>query len=124
MKIHEYIDKYCPEMREYAAACREYSELEELPHDGVSLDESGERVPYVLCNGDEIPIMDIITSTEEDFARQYPDMECRMLYKSYIDALTILDGEEALMHIRNSIRREQERVKAFSEQNDLADSLW
>lgn len=124
MKIQEFIDTYYPEVRDRAKQMEKYSKLEELPHDGVSYDESGEKVPYVLCNGDEIPVIDIITNTEEDFAKIYPDMEARELYKNYIEALTILDGEDALMHIRNTMRREQARVKAFSEDNSLTDMLW
>lgn len=100
------------------------SPLEELPNDGIMIDDSGERIPYVLCEGNEIPIMDIITMSEDDFARQYPSMEARELYKNYIDSLVIYDGPEAISHIRNSLVQEQKRVKAFSESNSLSDSLW
>lgn len=100
------------------------SPLEELPNDGVYIDDSGERIPYVLCEGEEIPVMDIITNSAEDFARQYPSMEARELYANYIDSLVILDGPDALNHIRDTLLKEENKIKAFSEQNSLADSLW
>lgn len=100
------------------------SPLEELPNDGVYIDDSGERIPYVLCEGDEIPVMDIITNCADDFARLYPSMEAQELYASYIDSLIILDGPDALSHIRDTLLQEQNRVKAFSEKNSLADALW
>lgn len=124
MKIQEFIDIYCPEIRERAQELAKTCDLEEFPNDGVDVDESGEKIPYVLCNGDKIPIADIIANTEEDFARLYPDMECRELYKQYVDALIIMDGEDALNHIRNAMVKEQARVKAFSEDNSLAEQLW
>ena len=122
--MREFIDTYCSDLKEKAQSCKELIDMEELPHDYVITDDSGQKIPIVLCSGKEIPVMDIITCTEEDFARLYPDMECREMYKQYIDSLTILDGEEALKHIRNTMAREQERIKAFSEENGLADQLW
>lgn len=124
MKMKEFIDKYCPELRTLSKKMEKTSPLEELPNDGIMIDDSGERIPYVLCEGNEIPIMDIITMSEDDFARQYPSMEARELYKNYIDSLIIYDGPEAISHIRNSLVQEQKRVKAFSESNSLSDSLW
>lgn len=122
--MKEFIDKYCPELRTLSKKMEKTSPLEELPNDGIMIDDSGERIPYVLCEGNEIPIMDIITMSEDDFARQYPSMEARELYKNYIDSLIIYDGPEAISHIRNSLVQEQKRVKAFSESNSLSDSLW
>lgn len=124
MEMKEFIDKYCPELRTLSKKMEKTSPLEELPNDGIMIDDSGERIPYVLCEGNEIPIMDIITMSEDDFARQYPSMEARELYKNYIDSLVIYDGPEAISHIRNSLVQEQKRVKAFSESNSLSDSLW
>lgn len=120
----EFIAKYCADIKQRSEARKNLIDMEDLPHDEIITDESGQKIPIVLCCGKEIPVMDIITSTEEDFARLYPDMECREMYRMYIEALTILDGEEAVNHIRNTMSREQERVKAFSEDNELSQMLW
>lgn len=69
----------------------------------------------VYCGEKAIPINDILSMSKSDFARVYPDFECRDLYDKYIESLIMLEGEDALNHIRSVLDQERQRIKEFSE---------
>ena len=67
--------------------------------------------------------MDILTSTREDFARLYPSFECRELYDRYVDSLIMLEGADALNHIKEVMNREKERIQSFNQENSLSEMV-
>lgn len=123
MRMMEFINTYCADIK---ALYKERSRLlddYDLPYDDEIEDDAGQLMKVVYAGTKVIPIADIITSTREDFARMYPSFECRDLYDKYVAALIMFEGEDALTHIRGSMQREQERVKAFNADSELSDMV-
>lgn len=116
MLIHEFIVEYCQDIVEtYTATHSKLLDSFDLPYDDEIEDDSGELMKVVYCGEKSIPINDILSMTKADFARVYPDFECRDLYDKYIESLIMLEGEDALNHIRSVLDQERQRIKEFSE---------
>lgn len=116
MLIHEFIVEYCQDIVEtYTATHSKLLDSFDLPYDDEIEDDSGELMKVVYCGEKAIPINDILSMSKSDFARVYPDFECRDLYDKYIESLIMLEGEDALNHIRNVLDQERQRIKEFSE---------
>lgn len=116
MLIHEFIVEYCQDIVEtYTAAHSKLLDSFDLPYDDEIEDDSGELMKVVYCGEKAIPINDILSMSKSDFARVYPDFECRDLYDKYIESLIMLEGEDALNHIRSVLDQERQRIKEFSE---------
>ena len=116
MLIHEFIVEYCQDIVEtYTATHSKLLDSFDLPYDDEIADDSGELMKVVYCGEKAIPINDILSMSKSDFARVYPDFECRDLYDKYIESLIMLEGEDALNHIRSVLDQERQRIKEFSE---------
>lgn len=116
MLIHEFIAEYCQDIVEtYTATHSKLLDSFDLPYDDEIEDDSGELMKVVYCGEKAIPINDILSMSKSDFARVYPDFECRDLYDKYIESLIMLEGEDALNHIRSVLDQERQRIKEFSE---------
>ena len=116
MLIHEFIVEYCQDIVEtYTATHSKLLASFDLPYDDEIEDDSGELMKVVNCGEKAIPINDILSMSKSDFARVYPDFECRDLYDKYIESLIMLEGEDALNHIRSVLDQERQRIKEFSE---------
>ena len=116
MLIHEFIVEYCQDIVEtYTATHSKFLDSFDLPYDDEIEDDSGELMKVVYCGEKAIPINDILSMSKSDFARVYPDFECRDLYDKYIESLVMLEGEDALNHIRSVLDQERQRIKEFSE---------
>ena len=116
MLIHEFIVEYCQDIVEtYTATHSKLLDSFDLPYDEEIEDDSGELMKVVYCGEKAIPINDILSMSKSDFARVYPDFECRDLYDKYIESLIMLEGEDALNHIRSVLDQERQRIKEFSE---------
>ena len=116
MLIHEFIVEYCQDIVEtYTATHSKLLDSFDLPYDDEIEDDSGELMKVVYCGEKAIPINDILSMSKSDFARVYPDFECRDLYDKYIESLIVLEGEDALNHIRSVLDQERQRIKEFSE---------
>lgn len=116
MLIHEFIVEYCQDIVEtYTATHSKLLDSFDLPYDDEIEDDSGELIKVVYCGEKAIPINDILSMSKSDFARVYPDFECRDLYDKYIESLVMLEGEDALNHIRSVLDQERQRIKEFSE---------
>ena len=116
MLIHEFIVEYCQDIVEtYTATHSKLLDSFDLPYDDEIEDDSGELMKVVYCGEKAIPINDILSMANSDFARVYPDFECRDLYDKYIESLIMLEGEDALNHIRSVLDQERQRIKEFSE---------
>ena len=97
MLIHEFIVEYCQDIVEtYTATHSKLLDSFDLPYDDEIEDDSGELMKVVYCGEKAIPINDILSMSKSDFARVYPDFECRDLYDKYIESLIMLEGEDAL----------------------------
>lgn len=122
--IREFVDKYCSDLKAlYEGTESILDEEYGLPFDAEIEDDSGAAVKVVYAGTMPIPILDIITTDRSDFVRLYPTFEARELYDGYIGALTIMEGEEAVNHIRNAMRKEQERINIFKNKNSLSSQL-
>lgn len=116
MLIHEFIVEYCQDIVEtYTATHSKLLDSFDLPYDDEIEDDSGELMKVVYCGEKAIPINDILSMSKSEFARVYPDFECRDLYDKYIESLIMLEGEDALNHIRSVLDQERQRIKEFSE---------
>lgn len=116
MLIHEFIVEYCQDIVEtYTATHSKLLDSFDLPYDDEIEDDSGELMKVVYCGEKAIPINDILSMSKSDFARVYPDFECRDLYDKYIESLIMLEGEDALNHIRSVLDQERQRIKEFTE---------
>lgn len=116
MLIHEFIVEYCQDIVEtYTATHSKLLDSFDLSYDDEIEDDSGELMKVVYCGEKAIPINDILSMSKSDFARVYPDFECRDLYDKYIESLIMLEGEDALNHIRSVLDQERQRIKEFSE---------
>lgn len=116
MLIHEFIVEYCQDIVEtYTATHSKLLDSFDLPYDDEIEDDSGELMKVVYCGEKAIPINDILSMSKSDFVRVYPDFECRDLYDKYIESLVMLEGEDALNHIRSVLDQERQRIKEFSE---------
>lgn len=116
MLIHEFIVEYCQDIVDtYTATHSKLLDSFDLPYDDEIEDDSGELMKVVYCGEKAIPINDILSMSKSDFARVYPDFECRDLYDKYIESLIMLEGEDALNHIRSVLDQERQRIKEFSE---------
>ena len=116
MLIHEFIVEYCQDIVEtYTATHSKLLDSFDLPYDDEIEDDSGELMKVVYCGEKAIPINDILSMSKSDFARVYPDFECRDLYDKYIESLIMLEGEDALNHIRSVLDQERQRIMEFSE---------
>lgn len=116
MLIHEFIIEYCQDIVEtYTATHSKLLDSFDLPYDDEIEDDSGELMKVVYCGEKAIPVNDILSMSKSDFARVYPDFECRDLYDKYIESLIMLEGEDALNHIRSVLDQERQRIKEFSE---------
>lgn len=115
MLIRDFAREYCSDIVEsYKAAHSKLLDSFDLPYDDEIEDESGELMKVVYCGEKVIPINDILSMSREDFARIYPDFDCRELYDKYIDSIVMLEGEDALNHIRGVLDRERQRIEEFS----------
>lgn len=124
MRIREFVDKFCADLKSlYENTASILDEEYDLPFDDEIEDDSGNTLKVVYAGTLAIPILDIITSDRSDFVKMYPTFEARELYDNYIGALTLLEGEEAVYHIRNAMRLEQERISVFKNKNSLASQL-
>lgn len=124
MRIREFVDKFCADLKSlYENTASILDEEYDLPFDDEIEDDSGNSMKVVYAGTLAIPILDIITSDRSDFVKMYPTFEARELYDNYIGALTLLEGEEAVYHIRNAMRLEQERISVFKNKNSFASQL-
>lgn len=124
MRMPEFIDKYCADIKAlYVSTDAILDDGLDLPYDDIIEDDSGRKMKIVWSGEVAIPINDIITSDRSDFIRMYPSFDCRELYDNYMNALIILDGEEAVKKIRNEIMREKQRIDNFGIADELVDMI-
>lgn len=98
---------------------------DDFPYDEIITDESDTPFKVVYSETRRIPIWDILQMERQEFAKVYPAPSDLETYDNYCNSVILLEGEEALSEIRNTIRRELESIKNFGkgEEVGLASNL-
>ena len=110
MKIFQFIDKYCQDLVEESKKKKSLIDLSEFPHDGFDEDIEGNTVPVVNIDGTLVPVSDFFTMDKADFVNVWKLDSAADTYDSYMSVLEVLEGEDAVNRIRNSILAEQQRL--------------
>ena len=114
MKIYEFIAKYCQDLVDANNLKKEVFDFSEFIHDDVITDITGAKVPIIYIEGEPVPIADIITMAREDFVKTYKMASAGEMYDNYISTLSMLEGEEVINHVRNTIAEEQRQLELNS----------
>lgn len=110
MTIFAFIDQYCQDLVEEHKRKAKLIDLAEFPHDYTITDVDGKVIPVINVDSVDVPISDIFTLDRSDFLAFYKLPSAAEAYDNYVSNLEILEGEEALSRIRNSIILERERL--------------
>lgn len=123
MRIFEFIDKYCSEIVKAAREKKELLDLTAFPFDDFMTDNDGVTYPAILVDTILIPIEDIFTLNRDDFVRIHTVPHAGEAYDNYVANLCILEGEDAVSHIRLVLQAESRRVKESVEKAKLIPEL-
>lgn len=115
MKIFEFISKYCQDLIEDAEIKAKMFDLSDFVHDEVITDIAGNKIPIIYIDGEQVPIADIICTAKEDFLERHKTPGASEAYDNYIGTLQMLEGEEVINQVRNSIAEEQKKLEMYSE---------
>lgn len=114
MKIPEFVNLYCADLvrkhRDQKNLCEAYG----FPYDDTIEDIDGNPVRVVYGGDIEIPIQDILGMNREEFVKAYPHTLCHETYDRYLEHIIIIEGEEVLNIIRNSLTEEKKRLDNYS----------
>lgn len=113
MTIRDFALQYCQDIIEESKRRAAMFDFSEFSHDEVIVEEDGTRVPVVNTERYQIPVADILGMDREEFSRCWPYPECLDAYDLYVSNLIILEGTEALTHIRNKLRTACDRIAAY-----------
>lgn len=113
MKMREFIVKYCSDIVSIASQKKSLMDLDGFSYDAIIEDIDGTPIRIIYAGEEEIPIIDILSLERNDFIKLHPSFEAAAAYNNYIDSIIILEGEEALSHIRNEMLRERDRIENF-----------
>lgn len=111
MRIYEFIDKYCKDLVDESKERKSLIDLAEFPHDDTIIDVEGNTIPVVIIDGESVPVADFLTMFKDDFLHVWKLPGAEVAYDNYIGALEVLEGEEALSRIRNSILAERAKLE-------------
>lgn len=125
MKLGEFCDKYCQDILARHQKAEKLFMADDFPYDEIITDESDTPFKVVYSETRRIPIWDILQMERQEFAKVYPAPSDLETYDNYCNSVILLEGEEALSEIRNTIRRELESIKNFGkgEEVGLASNL-
>lgn len=111
MRIFAFIEQYCQDIIEKVHAEKQMIDLSGFPFDELVPGPGGKQTPVVYVDGVAIPIRDFFTHTREDFMSDYNLPSAGEAYDNYLDNFIILEGEQALSHLRLSLQDEMDRLK-------------
>lgn len=114
MRIREFIDKYCMDIVSESKQRDSLLDSDDFTYDAIVQDPDGTDVKIVYAGDEEIPISEILSLDRQDFIKIYPSFQAQEVYDNYIDSIIVLEGEEALAHIRNEMLRERTRIESYS----------
>lgn len=114
ININEFIEKHCQDI------VKDSKVIDSLRDEDFSFDlikddpETGKPIKYVVdSTGIEIPIFDILEMERLDFQNYYKTKEAMELYDQYLYNFNIDYGEDVLLSLRNSLVKQNERIKKF-----------
>ena len=110
MFIFQFIAEYCQDLVEESKNKRALIDFNEFPHDTTVTDSEGNQIPVVVVDGHDIPVSDFLSMDKVDFLNVWKSPNAGEAFDNYIDALEILEGEDALSRIRKAIMAERERL--------------
>lgn len=114
MKLDRFILVYCQDIIKDVKTKEETIPDIDFTYDyKVPLEDGGEA-KVINAGGYEIDINDILTLSENDFAKAYPGEGAMEAYKNYLSNFIILEGEEVLSIVRKHILRAHERIERYS----------
>lgn len=113
MKIREFTDKYCMDILKESKQRKSLLDTGDFGYDNIVEDVDGTPVKIVYAGIEEIPIADILSLGKADFMKIHPSIDASEVYDNYIDSIIVLEGEEALSHIRNEMMRERARIENY-----------
>lgn len=114
MRIREFIDKYCMDILQESKQRKSLLDSDDFSYDNIVEDADGTPIKIVYAGAEEIPISDILSLSKIDFMKIHPSIDASEVYDNYIDSIVMLEGEEALSHIRNEMLRERNRIASYS----------
>lgn len=122
MNIFGFIGEYCQDLVADHNKASNLVEMSEFPHDDIVIDSDGKEVPVVYIDGVNVPVNDFFTYSREDFVSMYKNLpSAAEMYDNYLESFTVVEGEEALMHIRNLVARDAARLE---EEVELVPAVW
>lgn len=118
MRMREFIDKYCMDIVSDVKQRKSLLDSDDITYDAIIEEPDGSLVKIVYGGDEEIPVIDILTLDRQGFMKIHPSIAAVEAYDNYIASIVILEGEEALEHIRNEMLREQEAINAYKDLED------
>lgn len=111
MFIGEFAQVFCQDLIAKHKELKSLIDLEEYPYDDIVEDTFGERVPCINIDSIMVPIRDLLTMDKVDFVKFYTMPHAAECYDNYIGNLQLIEGEEALFHIRKVLEAEFEALR-------------
>lgn len=103
MKIFQFMEEYCQDLLKADKERKELLDMTVFPHDGVEQSPDGKDVPVVYVGDLSVPVSEFFTMSRDDFLYTYKDPKAAECYDNYVSALEIIEGEDVINMVRNSI---------------------
>lgn len=103
MKIFQFMEEYCQDLLQADKERKELLDMTVFPHDGVEQSPDGKDVPVVYVGDLSVPVSEFFTMSRDDFLYTYKDPKAAECYDNYVSALEIIEGEDVINMVRNSI---------------------
>lgn len=103
MKIFQFMEEYCQDLLQADKERKELLDMTVFPHDGVEQSPDGKDVPVVYVGDLSVPVSEFFTMSRDDFLYTYKDPAAAECYDNYVSALEIIEGEDVINMVRNSI---------------------
>lgn len=118
--VFQFIEEYCQDLVKKAKTKSALLDLSEFPHDAFIEDLTGAKIPVIFIDGESVPIHDIFSMSKNDFLHVWKLPSAERDYENYMGLVEVLEGEDAINRIRNSINIEKKRL---SEDIDLVSAI-
>lgn len=115
MKLNEFIELYCKDIIINKKKQADLLDDDDFPYDDIIYDEDENPVKVVYSPAGDIPINDILGLDRSEFAKAYPSHGYLFAYDRYVDSIIILEGEEALLRIRNMMTEQQREIELYAQ---------
>lgn len=117
MRIFQFIEEYCQDLLEADRARKELIDMTIFPHDGIEQSPDGKDVPVVYVGDLVVPVSEFFTMSKDDFLYTYKDPQAEECYDNYVSALEIIEGEDVINQVRNSIMAAKEDLPTLNTGN-------